>query len=451
MWKPSPLILSVFFLGAFAAYNPNRDYDKLMDDIETNPKAHTYEGEGKLGEMTLYELQDFAETVEDEDARYKVEQFASSMEMMLRMMKQDPATTKMKDLRRMAANRRKKNRDKANAALKDTDSDKAEDPFAALMSGMGLGDDGKFDFESQKDALAPMLKALGLNKGDMAEDQLKELFSPEGLQKSYEQLMKNLGMDLDGGKGLLGGGNPFLDAMLGLGEEDEEEEEFVYEKWLQGLSEKDQKNLQHYLQGETPQSIEELKSIPKSDFQRVMKPLSANRIWRYIHVGRKKKKKRINPLAGLTSELGEVMAAMEKNPRMKEYSEKFVEMISNTEGTDDVHGEILKLTQQMQEDPHVQEVMEKMKNKGPIKQLSGLKDMLSGVKENDFKEMLEQMAQMGLPGFDHKMMERMDDVDVAQLKEEYGMMMQALLKGEDLSSLNLPIIDKIMGRFHDDL
>eukprot|EP00954_Amorphochlora_amoebiformis_P007113 553316-Amorphochlora_amoeboformis.AAC.2 len=52
--------------NAFAAYNPNRDYDKLMDDIETNPKAHTYEGEGKLGEMTLYELQDFAETVEDE-------------------------------------------------------------------------------------------------------------------------------------------------------------------------------------------------------------------------------------------------------------------------------------------------------------------------------------------------------------------------------------------------
>jgi len=36
-------------------------------------------------------------------------------------------------------------------------------------------------------------------------------------------------------------------------------------------------------------------------------------------------------------------------------------------------------------------------------------------------------------------------------KEEYGLMMEALLSGKDLSTLKLPTIDHLMGKAHDDL
>jgi len=77
--------------------------------------------------------------------------------------------------------------------------------------------------------------------------------------------------------------------------------------------------------------------------------------------------------------------------------------------------------------------------------------MLSGVGEDEFKTMLQTMSGMGLPGFSEGMKDRMKDIDMDALKEEYGLMMEALLSGKDLSALQLPTIDHLMGKRHDDL
>lgn len=63
-----------------------------------------------------------------------------------------------------------------------------------------------------------------------------------------QQMLKNLGML--GGRGA--GGDLFnsLLGMDGLGEDEDtyEDGEFIYEEWLEGLSEKDQKTLNRFLE-----------------------------------------------------------------------------------------------------------------------------------------------------------------------------------------------------------
>eukprot|EP00467_Chlorarachnion_reptans_P008733 CAMPEP_0114516640 /NCGR_PEP_ID=MMETSP0109-20121206/17439_1 /TAXON_ID=29199 /ORGANISM="Chlorarachnion reptans, Strain CCCM449" /LENGTH=457 /DNA_ID=CAMNT_0001697049 /DNA_START=963 /DNA_END=2336 /DNA_ORIENTATION=- len=441
-------ILLVLPTGARAAYNPNADYEELMDSIDAHPKAHTYDGSGKLGEMTLYELQDFAETLDDPDARDKVEQFASSMEMMLKMMDKDPVTTRLGDLRRMAAEGKQEAGEESlkdnlrNGGLSDQSLD---DALKSMMSG---------DPSQYMEQVKPLLKSLGLGEDALDEEKLKEMMSPEKIHEMSQQMLKNLGM-LGGG----GAGKDLFNSLLGmdgLGEEAEtyEDGEFIYEEWLEGLPEKDQKSLNRFLQGEIPQSLDELKQIKKAEFNSVMSPLSANRIWRHIHLGSKKKRRRKGAMDSFTNELAEMMEAVEKNPRMKEYSQKFLESLTSGGGGGSMHEEILKLTKEMQDDPDVKKLTEKFKKQAPAHPnlgLDHLQDTFSKVKDTDFKEMLEQMAKMGLPGLDKGMLSKLHDVDMKALRDEYGIMMEGLLAGKDISALELPIMDSLMNRFHDDL
>eukprot|EP00466_Bigelowiella_natans_P019683 jgi/Bigna1/82232/fgenesh1_pg.89_\ len=437
------LLVTLFVFSVFAAYDPNADYEELMESFDTYPKAHSYDGRGKLGELTLYEIQDFADTIEDPDARDRVEQFASSMEMMLKMMNKNPATTKLNDLRRLAHARKRRNEVEEIA-----DDQDLEQQLKSMMDPeVDDDDDSSSALKAQIAQMKPLMNMLGMTEDDLTEEKIKELMSPESLHKISQQVMGNLGLDPNAGPdGLLSS----LLGLDGLGDEDNKnDDEWVYHEWLEGLSEKDQKILNRFLGGEIPETLEDLKSISKSELAEHMKPLTANRIWRHIHLG--------SGLEAMTSELAEMMDVVEKNPKMKEYSERFMEAL--TKGGAGSHEEIIRLTQEMQQDPHVKKLTEKIQQKGGIGGGGGggipgvdhLKDMLSGVGEDEFKTMLQTMSGMGLPGFSEGMKDRMKDIDMDALKEEYGLMMEALLSGKDLSALELPTIDHLMGKRHDDL
>mmetsp|Transcript_16998 Transcript_16998/g.23776 ORF Transcript_16998/g.23776 Transcript_16998/m.23776 type:complete len:434 (+) Transcript_16998:201-1502(+) len=428
---PQIIVCTTLMVVSMGAYDPNQDYESLMKTFDEYPDSH----HGKLGELTLYEIQDFADTIADPDARARVEQFAYSMEMMLKMMEKNPATTKLKDLRRMATRRKE-------SQQKELSDEELERQLKDII------DPEENTVAEQIKQMKPLMKALGLKDDDLTEEKIKELMSPEYLHKVSQQVLGNLGVGGAGTDGLL----ESLLGLDGLGEEEDGSGEFVYQEWLEGLSEKDQKALNTFLQGEIPETLDELKQIPKSELASSMSPLTANRIWRQIHLGKRKKKKRSGlsgPLGALTGELQEIMDVVEKNPNMKQYSERFLDAI--TKG-DYSHEDILALTKEMQEDPHVKKLTEKLKAKaGPGPDVGHMREMLDNVDENEFKTMLETMAGLGLPGFDGDMKERLAGVDMRELKEEYGVMMEALLSGKDISQLQLPVIDKLMGKVHDDL
>jgi len=428
------MALGMALVGVKAGYSDPRDtiqdYHELVESIHAEPEVGPA---GQLGEMTLYEILDFAETIEDPEERARVEKFASSMQVMLKILDKDPTSTKMSELRALAARQSEKiHEEKPQGDAQDA----FQNPLAAL-----LGEDMQNpDFEKIRGSIKPMMKAFGLSEEEFTDEKIKEMYSQEGIQKTYDQLMGNLGMGAGGNSYL----NDLFSHLPGNGNG-----KFVYSEWVKGLSEKDQRALNGYLQGEVPETLEELKQISKQELQKAMKPLSANRIWRYIQVGSSRVKRPSGPLGSITSELEEVMSAMDKNPRMKEYSQRFLDTLSK--GDASVHEKILELTKEMQDDPQVKMLAEKLKGSGPIQALDGLKDTMGGVKDEDFKVMLEQMSQMGLPGMDKSMLNRLDDIDMPTLKSEYTQMMDALLAGKDLSTLHLPAIDKLMGRVRDDL
>mmetsp|Transcript_1403 Transcript_1403/g.2001 ORF Transcript_1403/g.2001 Transcript_1403/m.2001 type:complete len:339 (-) Transcript_1403:512-1528(-) len=337
------------------------------------------------------------------------------------MMNQNPATTKLNDLRRLAHARKRRN-----AVEEIADDQDLEEQLKSMMDPEVDNNDGDSSaLKAQIAQMKPLMNMLGMSEDDLTEEKIKELMSPESLHKISQQVMGNLGLDPNAGPdGLLSS----LLGLDGLGDEGNrvDDDEWVYHEWLEGLSEKDQKILNRFLGGEIPESLEDLKSISKTELQEHMKPLTANRIWRHIHLGSRKKKTRrrgSSPLsAGLeamTSELAEMMDVVEKNPKMKEYSERFMETL--TKGGAGSHEEIIQLTQEMQQDPHVKKLTEKIKErgvggKGGVPGLDHLQDMLSGVGEDEFKTMLQTMSGMGLPGFTEGMKDRIKDVDMEALK-----------------------------------
>mmetsp|Transcript_20395 Transcript_20395/g.41127 ORF Transcript_20395/g.41127 Transcript_20395/m.41127 type:complete len:358 (+) Transcript_20395:39-1112(+) len=357
----------------------------------------------------------------------------------------------MNDLRKIAAGTRRRKAEEAAAQHQEPLGDELEDELAKFMSGAGLGADPTKATMNMMAQMEPFMKALGINPDDIDENQLQEMMQPEKLHEMSQKMLKQLGLGADG----LGAGGGLLDSLLNSGMLSDEKE-FDFDSWISRLSEKDQLAFRAFLQNETPTSLEELQEITKEEMAQVMSPLQANRIWRHIHLKGKDhmKRKRGGLLGGLTDELADVMEQVEKNPKMKQYSERFMESL--LQGGEGSHKDILQLTKEMQDDPAIKELTEKLKTKGPQGPFKGFESLMSGFKgldmpDTDFKMLLEQMSELGLPGFDKDMLARLDGVDIQTVKDEYGQMMEALMTGKDLASLELPTIDALMGRMRDDL